>query len=47
MNLYEFKKLEKMLGHPPTQEDVREYKAKTNPKYLFISNDIIFEIRLN
>jgi hypothetical protein len=28
MNLEDFKKLEKQLGHPPTQKEVREYEAK-------------------
>jgi len=28
MNLQDFRQLEKELGHPPTQEEVREYQAR-------------------
>jgi len=28
MNLDEFRRLEKKLGHPPTAKEVREYQAK-------------------
>ena len=33
MNLQDFRKLEKELGHPPTAEEVREYQAKRRCQY--------------
>jgi len=32
MNLQDFRRLEKELGHPPTQAEVREYQARPKLK---------------